>query len=58
MLGALLGSLFVAHTHPFPEDNMPEDVNEDTHWSGDNNRFEDWLLHPDADDVTDAEPFY
>ena len=58
MLGALLGELFTAHMQPFPDDGLLEDAHEDRHWASDDNRFDDWLLHPDRDDAADAEPFY
>ena len=58
MLGALLGEMATIYTHPFPDDTTLEEVNEDRHWTGDDNRFDDWLLHPDTDDAADAEPFY
>lgn len=58
MLGALLGDLFTIQTQPFLDDPMLEECNDDRHWASDDNRFEDWLLHPEPDDATDAEPFY
>lgn len=60
MLGDLLGSLSTVHPPSFPEHDTLEDAGEDTHWSDDTNRFEDWLLHPDADNApeTDAQNFY
>jgi len=58
MLGALLGELVNIHAYPFPDDLSLEETNEDNHWSSDDNRFEDWLLHPEMDDIADAESFY
>ena len=58
MLGALLSEMTTIHTHPFPDDLMLEEANEDQHWASDDNRFEDWLLHPDMDDAAETEPFY
>jgi hypothetical protein len=58
MLGALLSNLSLIHPADFLDDLSNDMDVEDTHWSGDKNRFEDWLLHLDEDATTDMQPFY
>ena len=58
MLGALLGALPINQPHDFLDARPIEYENEDNHWAGDDNRFDDWLLHPDTDEATETESFY
>lgn len=56
MLGALLGALMAANPHDFLDARPIEDEAEDSHWSNDKNRFEDWLLNDNAVDAANLDP--
>jgi hypothetical protein len=59
MLGALLASLKTTNPQDFPDTRILEDEAEESHWSSDKNRFEDWLLNGDASEAGTSDPeFY